>query len=122
MGLVKRTFTFMDKEMFLPLYKTLVRHHLQYAVVVWSPFLKRDIFLIEKVQCRATKLVKSIKNLSYEERMKHLDLPALRYRRARNDVILVFKIMHRIDKLDVNTIFKMSAETRTKVHNFKIAK
>ena len=105
LGLVKRTFTFMDKEMFSPLYKTLIRPHLEYATVVWSPFLKKDIFLIENVQRRATKLVKSIRNFSYEERMKRLGLPALRYRGARNDVSQVFKIMQRIDKLDVNTFF-----------------
>ena len=122
LGLLKHTFTFMDKEMFLPLYKTLIRPHLEYATVAWSPFLKKDIFLIENVQSRATKLVKSIRNLSYEERMKRLGLPALRYRQARNDVIQVFKIMQRTDKLDVNTFFKMSTEMRTGGHSFKIVK
>ena len=51
-------FTYMDKEMFLPLFNTLIRPHLEYATVVWSPFLKKDIFLIENVQRRATKIVK----------------------------------------------------------------
>ena len=53
-------------------------------MVVWSPLLKSDMFLIENVQSLATKLVKSIRNLSYEERMKHTGLPALRYGRAQN--------------------------------------
>ena len=69
-GLIKRTFTCMDKEMFFPLFKTLIRPHLEYATVVWSPFLKKDIFLIENVQRRATKIVKNISNLSYEERLE----------------------------------------------------
>ena len=43
LGLIKRTFTYMDKVMFLPLFKTLIRPHLEYATVVWSPFLKKDI-------------------------------------------------------------------------------
>ena len=64
--------------MFLPLYKALIRPHLEYATVVWSPFLKKDIFLIENVQRRATKIVRSIRNLSYEERLKlgltHLEI------------------------------------------------
>ena len=55
LGLIKRSFSFMDKEMFLPLYKALIRPHLEYATVVWSPFLKKDIFLIENVQRRATR-------------------------------------------------------------------
>ena len=67
LGLIKRSFSFMDKEMFLPLYKALIRSHLEYAMVVWSPFLKKNIFLIENVQRRTTKIVKSIRNLSYEE-------------------------------------------------------
>ena len=75
LGFIKRSFSFMDKEMFLPLYKALICLHLEIATVVWSPFLKKVIFLIENVQRRATRIVKSIKNLSYEERLKHLVLP-----------------------------------------------
>ena len=40
LGLIFRTFTFLDTEMFLTLYKTLVRPHLEYATVVWSPLYK----------------------------------------------------------------------------------
>ena len=101
--------------MFLPLFKTLIRPHLEYATVVWSPFLKKDIFLIENVQRRATKIVKTISNLSYEERFRHLGLPTLKYRRDRNDIIQVYKIMNGIDKLDVNTFFKMSTDSRPEV-------
>ena len=122
LGLIKRTFTYMDTEMFLPLFKTLIRPHLECATVVWSPFLKKDIFLIENVQHRATNIVKTISNLSYEERLRHLGLPTLKYRRDRNDVIQVYKIMNGIDKLDVNTFFKMSTDSRTRGHNFKIVK
>ena len=84
--------------------------------------MKKDIFLIENVQRRATKIVRSIRNLSYEERLKHLGLPTLKYRRERNDMIQVYKIMNGNDKLDVNTFFKMSTDTRTRGHNFKITK
>ncbi len=58
LGLVKRSFTYMDTEMFLPLYKTLVRPHLEYATAVWSPYFQKDILLLENVQRRATKQVK----------------------------------------------------------------
>ena len=83
LGLIKRSFSFMDKEMFLPFYRALIRPHLECVTVVWSPFLKKDIFLIENIQCRATKIVKSTRNLSYEERLKYLGLPALKYRHER---------------------------------------
>ena len=41
--------------MFKTLYKTLVRPHLEYASVIWSPYLKKDTISIENVQSRTTK-------------------------------------------------------------------
>ena len=87
-GLIFRTFTYiMNKEMFLNLYKSIVRPHLEYASTVWSPMFKKDKILIENVQRRATCLVKSIKHLPYEDRLKTLGLPSLEYRRERSDMI-----------------------------------
>ena len=70
-GLIFRTFAYMNKEMFLNLYKSIVRPHLEYASTVWSPMFKKDKILIENVQHHATRLVKSIKHLPYEDRLKH---------------------------------------------------
>ena len=67
--------------MFLQLYKTLIRPHLEYGSVIWSPYLKKDIYLLENVQRRATKLVKEVKDLPYQDRMKNLGLSTLQYRR-----------------------------------------
>lgn len=44
-----------DKAIILPLYKTLVRPHLEYSVHFWSPVLRRDVLELERVQGRATK-------------------------------------------------------------------
>ena len=57
MGLVKRNFKDLDAESFLLLYKTYIRPYLEYCVQVWSPHLKKDIQLLEKVQRKSTKLV-----------------------------------------------------------------
>jgi len=51
------------------LYKSLVRPHLRYANTVWAPRKMRDIEKIEKVQIRATKLIRGLSGLSYEERL-----------------------------------------------------
>ena len=48
---------------------------------------------IEAVQRRATKLVNGFKNFSYEERFRKLNLPTLTYRRARGDMIELYKIV-----------------------------
>ena len=49
LGLIFRTFTYMDKEMFLNLFKSLIRPHAEYATVVWSPVYKKDMIQIENV-------------------------------------------------------------------------
>ena len=67
MGLIRRTFTCLDEETFLLLYKALVRPHLEYANALWSLYKIKDIIAIENVQRRATKLVPSLKNLEYSD-------------------------------------------------------
>ena len=49
---------------------------------------------------RATKLVITVKHLSYKERLERLKLPTLKYRRTRGDMIEVYKIL--TDKYDNN--------------------
>ena len=65
---------------------------------------KKDKILIENVQRQATRLLKCLKHLSYEDRLKTLGLPSLEYRRERFDMIQVYKIMHCIEKVDKQCI------------------
>ena len=46
LGLIFRTFTYMDKDMFPNLFKSLVRPHLEYATSVWTPQFKKDMIAI----------------------------------------------------------------------------
>ena len=54
LGIIFRTFTYLSQEMFLSLYKSLVRPYLEYASVVWSPIYKKDKVTLENTKCRAT--------------------------------------------------------------------
>ena len=87
LGIIFRTFTYLNQEMFSNLYKSTVRPHLEYASVIWSPLYKNDKITLENVQRRATRLVPALKGLSYPERLKRLGLPTLEYRRERADVV-----------------------------------
>ena len=70
----------------------MIRAHLEYAVSVGNPHYQTLIEKLEKVQKRATKLVITIKKLRYEERLRRLKLPTLKYRRIRGDMIELHKI------------------------------
>ena len=87
LGIIKRTFSFLDIDIFLRLYKSLIRPHLEYANVIWHPHLIRQSAAIERVQRRATKLLPGFKNLSYEQRLRAIKLPTLKSRRLRGDII-----------------------------------
>ena len=71
MGLIRRTYTSLDETSFRYLFQALVRPHLEYAEAVWSPFIKKDINTIEKVQKRATKLIPYVRNMDYTNRLKN---------------------------------------------------
>ena len=73
-GVIRRTFVHLGLPMFKALYTALVRPHLEYANQVWRPHLLKDITIIENIQQRATKLRPHLKDLSYEEGLKKLDL------------------------------------------------
>ena len=65
----------------------------EYCSVVWSPSLKQDIDLIEKVQRRFTKRLSGLKAYSYSERLQYLGLSSLELRRLHLDLILCYKIV-----------------------------
>ena len=71
----------------------MVRSHLEYGNCVWSPTRIMDIEKLERVQKIATKMIFFDKQIGYEERLKSLNLPTLKYRRARGDMIETYKII-----------------------------
>jgi hypothetical protein len=121
MGTIRRTYAYMDEESFLLLYKALVRPHLEYANQVWAPNLKKDIVAIENVQRRATKLIPGYKDLTYKERLEHLKLPTLAYRRLRGDMIEMYKILTGKYDPNVSDFVKVNTNDR-RGHQLKVFK
>ena len=54
-----------------------MRLHLEYCIQFWSPINAKGEGMLEGVQKRATKMIQSLKNLSYEERLKRLGIFSL---------------------------------------------
>ena len=119
MGLIRRTFSFLDAETFKTLYTSFVRPHLEYANQVWSPFLRKHIKMVESVQERATKLVDGMQTMEYGERLQKLGLPTLHHRRERGDMIQVWKHFHSYDQATLSTNFRPLPRTNRK-HSYQL--
>jgi len=61
--------------------------HVECCVSAWSPYYKKDKELLEKVQRRFTKMITNMKGLSYEDRLRCLNLWSLEERSNRQDLI-----------------------------------
>ena len=71
-GWILRTFTIRDPQVMLTLYKSLVMSRLEYASQLWSPYLLKHVYLIEKVQRAFTKHISGMCSLSYSKRLEVL--------------------------------------------------
>jgi len=90
---------------------------MEYCVQTWSPYLKKDTECFEKVQRSATKIVHGLRHLSYEQRLRHLELT------TRGDLIENFKIMTGKERVDRSQFFQLSTcEYQLRGHTMKLSK
>ena len=78
LGIINRGVLYKSAKVISKLYRLFVRLHLKYCI--------KDTDMLEGVQRRATKIIPSLKILSYEERLKRLGIFSLRRKRLRGDI------------------------------------
>ena len=90
---ILRTFTIRDPQVMLILYKSLVMSRLEYISQLWSPYLLKHVYLIEKVHGAFTKHISGMCFLFYSKRLEVLKLYSLQRRREIYSIIYVWKII-----------------------------
>ena len=121
MGLIRRSYNFLDIVSLKYLFISLIRPHLEYCVTVWYPLLKKDEDLIENVLRRASKMLPRLSNLTYEERLAKIEIPSMKYRRMRGDMIMVYKVLNGYEP-SLEHLFAVDNNSITRGHNFKLKK
>ena len=122
LGMIRRNITYKEKSLIVPLYKAIVRPHLEYCIQAWNPHLRKDIDMLEKIQRRATKLIPGLRYLRYEERLKECGRTTLETRRLRGNQIEVFKILNGYENIDSTIFFEIRQSKITRGHNFTLVK
>ena len=77
--------------------------------------------MIENIQRRAMRLIPDLKGMTYTCTQRSVKLFSLEYRRRREDMIQLFKILNGIENIDYKSMFTFSSST-TRGHSKKLYK
>ena len=122
LGFIGRCVTNRSFEVILRLYSAIVIPHLDYAAQFRFPYYRKDIGSLAAVQRRMTKMIQGLKNFPYEDRLKRLNLHFLEKRRARGDMIEVFKWVKEINEGNIDQVLEISSQDRTRGNGYKLEK
>ena len=122
MWAIRRSFVCLTPEMFRILFISHVRPILEYGQPAFQPTTQGECIWLENVQRRGTKAIAGFYNISYEDRLKRLNLFSLEHRRHRGDLIYTWKILTGQMGREILGFFDVATDKNTRGHIFKLNK
>ena len=117
-SLLSQSLQYLDNHSKISAYTSYVRPQLEYATVIWSPYLKKDIDRIERVQKRFVKGLQGFRNLPYDEALRRLTLHKLETRRTILDLKTLFKIVHENFGNVKDKLVQITPQSNSRSHPF----
>ena len=118
--LLSQSLRYLDNHSKISAYTSYVRPQLEYATVIWSPYLKKDIDRIERVQKRFVKGLQGFRNLPYDEVLRRLTLHKLETRRTILDLKTLFKIVHENFGNVKDKLVQIITQSNTRSHSLQL--
>ena len=102
------------------LYSMLIRPYVEYCIWVCGAQHRKDVEILERVQRRATKMMRGLQHLPYKDRLRELGLFNLEKRRLWGDLIAAFQYLKVAYKQEESQLFERVDNSRTRGNGFKL--